>query len=134
MCKYLQICAEFGSAKVGEEKGLLQTVLSCMLSTQWYIPSDQRFDLLVLVSSSRSVVMPVQNDQCLLANTARRIFFRRLAHYSQVYAIELKPSSVLICFLFSFLSYTQKFVFFRFEKEGGMHSTLVFQSTQSTCD
>lgn len=40
--------SEFGSTRVGEEEGLLDAVLACVVSTQWCVPSDQRFDLLVL--------------------------------------------------------------------------------------
>ncbi|CAH1795155.1 unnamed protein product, partial [Owenia fusiformis] len=39
---------EWGSSKVGEQKDVLQTVLLCVLHTPQYVPSDQRFDLLVL--------------------------------------------------------------------------------------
>lgn len=40
--------SEFGSTRLGEEEGMLQRVLQCVVITQWYVPPDQRFDLLVL--------------------------------------------------------------------------------------
>ncbi|XP_076441923.1 uncharacterized protein LOC143280963 [Babylonia areolata] len=39
---------EQGSGRVGQEEGLLHTVLTCVACTQWSVPPDQRFDLLVL--------------------------------------------------------------------------------------
>ena len=44
--------SEFGSTRVGEEAGLLQIVLQCVASTQWCVPADHRFDLLVLVCTA----------------------------------------------------------------------------------
>ena len=44
------IVSEFGSTRFGGEEGLLHTVLQCVVNTQWCVPPDQRFDLLVLVS------------------------------------------------------------------------------------
>ncbi|XP_076458860.1 uncharacterized protein LOC143292454 [Babylonia areolata] len=39
---------EFGCTRVGEEEGLLQTALQCVINIQWCVPLDQRFDVLVL--------------------------------------------------------------------------------------
>ncbi|KAL8559122.1 hypothetical protein ACOMHN_046170 [Nucella lapillus] len=39
---------EFGCTRVGEEEGLLQSVLQCVINVQWCVPPDQRFDVLVL--------------------------------------------------------------------------------------
>lgn len=41
---------EWGSMKIGEQDGLMFTVLQCVLQLPQFIPKDQRFDLLVLVS------------------------------------------------------------------------------------
>ena len=51
-CARLSVCSEFGTTRIGQEVGLLETVLVCVVSTQWCIPPDHRFDLLVLVSQS----------------------------------------------------------------------------------
>lgn len=37
--------------KIGEQEGLMYTVLQCVLQLPQFIPKDQRFDLLVLVSA-----------------------------------------------------------------------------------
>ncbi|PIK34605.1 putative wings apart-like protein-like [Apostichopus japonicus] len=39
---------EWGSMKIGEQDGLMFTVLQCVLQLPQFIPKDQRFDLLVL--------------------------------------------------------------------------------------
>ncbi|KAL8595031.1 hypothetical protein ACOMHN_002010 [Nucella lapillus] len=40
--------SEQGSTRAGIEEGLMHTVLTCVAGTQWCVPPDQRFDLLVL--------------------------------------------------------------------------------------
>ncbi|KAK7113620.1 wings apart-like protein homolog [Littorina saxatilis] len=40
--------SELGCTRFGEEESLMETVLQCVVSTQWCVPPDQRFDLLVL--------------------------------------------------------------------------------------
>lgn len=39
---------EWGSMKIGEQEGLMFTVLQCVLQLPQFLPKDQRFDLLVL--------------------------------------------------------------------------------------
>lgn len=41
---------ELGNLDVAIETSLMETVIRCLTTTQWCIPSEQRFDLAVLVS------------------------------------------------------------------------------------
>ena len=47
---------DMGSSQTGRQEGVIRTMLACVLSVPQYVPSTQRFDLLVLVSTVNSSV------------------------------------------------------------------------------
>ena len=85
--KTKQICyftAECGCRAVGQQPGLVTGVLHCVLHVPQYVATEQRFDLLVLVSTIQPVdlylTMDTSEENCMTYVTCWMFPEKRLTH------------------------------------------------------